>query len=204
MGRSARRVRVFSSITIFDLSLTFSTIDEDPSSLLRHNCLQPRAGPDSHHSHTALLRNTSASHHIPASCRETMKICAACSQTPPPLCFDGEQWELDDQRQRRRTECIDANRIVQQGAPRSNGSTETQSPATPCYADDEDAPQCYICFEEGADGSGQPLRRDCSCRGGSAGFAHASCMVGYAKHEGQQWDGRDDGVDKLVIAWRVK
>ena len=44
------------------------------------------------------------------------------------------------------------------------------------------APQdaaCWICLGEGNDTDGQ-LRRACSCRGESAGFAHFSCLVDYA------------------------
>lgn len=39
---------------------------------------------------------------------------------------------------------------------------------------------CWICLEEGVDESGQPLRRDCSCRGAN-GFVHLPCIVKYAK-----------------------
>ena len=41
---------------------------------------------------------------------------------------------------------------------------------------------CWICLEEEADDSGEPLRRDCSCRGGS-GWAHLSCIVEYSKQK---------------------
>ena len=44
---------------------------------------------------------------------------------------------------------------------------------------------CYFCLEKGPDESGQPLRRDCSCRGESTGFAHLSCIVKYAKQKSQ-------------------
>lgn len=40
---------------------------------------------------------------------------------------------------------------------------------------------CWICLEEGPDTSGQPLRRDCSCRGNHAGYAHLSCLVQFAE-----------------------
>ena len=36
---------------------------------------------------------------------------------------------------------------------------------------------CYICFDAKHE-SGEPLRRDCSCRGGS-GWAHLTCVVEY-------------------------
>ena len=41
---------------------------------------------------------------------------------------------------------------------------------------------CWLCHGEGPDESGKPLRRDCSCRGGS-GFAHLPCIVEYAKQK---------------------
>ena len=41
---------------------------------------------------------------------------------------------------------------------------------------------CWICLEEEADDSGEPLRRDCSCRGGS-GWAHVACLVEYSKEK---------------------
>ena len=42
-------------------------------------------------------------------------------------------------------------------------------------------PACWICLDEGPDKAGQPLRRDCSCRGDHAGFAHLSCIITFAK-----------------------
>jgi uncharacterized C2H2 Zn-finger protein len=49
----------------------------------------------------------------------------------------------------------------------------------------EDAPCCWLCLEEGQDESGAPLVRDCSCRG-TSGFAHLSCIIGYAENMGRQ------------------
>ena len=42
---------------------------------------------------------------------------------------------------------------------------------------------CYFCLGEEADDEGSTLVRDCSCRGDSAGFAHFSCLVNYAKQK---------------------
>eukprot|EP00581_Thalassiosira_minuscula_P036830 CAMPEP_0184446440 /NCGR_PEP_ID=MMETSP0740-20130409/2924_1 /TAXON_ID=385413 /ORGANISM="Thalassiosira miniscula, Strain CCMP1093" /LENGTH=479 /DNA_ID=CAMNT_0026815777 /DNA_START=55 /DNA_END=1494 /DNA_ORIENTATION=- len=53
---------------------------------------------------------------------------------------------------------------------------------------------CWICF----DGE-QPLRRDCSCRGDSAGFVHVSCLVDYAKQISRQ----NGGKKKFVESWRI-
>jgi hypothetical protein len=49
----------------------------------------------------------------------------------------------------------------------------------------EEIPCCWLCLEEGADDEGVPLVRDSSCRGLS-GFAHLSCIMTYAEHEGRQ------------------
>jgi hypothetical protein len=39
---------------------------------------------------------------------------------------------------------------------------------------------CWICLEEGPDKKGEPIVRDCACRGDDAGFAHPSCNIKYA------------------------
>ena len=44
------------------------------------------------------------------------------------------------------------------------------------YDDEEDTPSCWICLD---DGSEEPLRRECACRG-AAGWAHLSCLSDYA------------------------
>ena len=46
----------------------------------------------------------------------------------------------------------------------------------------EDSPHCWICLEEGPNNLGQPLRRDCACRG-SGGYVHLSCLAGYAQQK---------------------
>jgi tetratricopeptide (TPR) repeat protein len=40
---------------------------------------------------------------------------------------------------------------------------------------------CYLCLDAEDDGAGQPLRRDCACRGTDAGFVHLSCLTEYAE-----------------------
>ena len=47
--------------------------------------------------------------------------------------------------------------------------------------------KCCFCLGEGPDELGQLPRRDCSCHGESAGFAHLSCIVKYAKQKSQQF-----------------
>ena len=61
------------------------------------------------------------------------------------------------------------------------------------------SPTCWICLEESEDH--RPLRRDCACRGDSAGFAHLDCLVEYCSRkendfveEWEEWDA-DEYVD---------
>ena len=53
-----------------------------------------------------------------------------------------------------------------------------------------DGATCYFCLDE-LDEAGMPLVRDCSCRGDSAGFAHLSCIVQYAKQKCKLAQGTD-------------
>ena len=50
---------------------------------------------------------------------------------------------------------------------------------------------CYLCLDGGVDDAGQPLRRDCACRGTDAGFVHLSCLAEYLSRKSERWDGRD-------------
>ena len=45
---------------------------------------------------------------------------------------------------------------------------------------------CYLCLGGDLDDDGQPLRRDCACRGTDAGFVHLSCLTKYAATKSQQ------------------
>ena len=53
---------------------------------------------------------------------------------------------------------------------------------------------------EGPDELGKSPRRDCSCRGDS-GFCHRSCIVQYAKHKSEQWDG--EKIADLKKPWNT-
>jgi hypothetical protein len=44
---------------------------------------------------------------------------------------------------------------------------------------------CYLCLDGGSE-AGQPLRRDCACRGTDAGFVHLACLVKYAATKSKQ------------------
>mmetsp|Transcript_30891 Transcript_30891/g.65290 ORF Transcript_30891/g.65290 Transcript_30891/m.65290 type:complete len:494 (-) Transcript_30891:143-1624(-) len=113
-----------------------------------------------------------------------MKICAACCEELPKESFSKKQWQLK-QHQRRCKECIETNRDVQLKAPSKNDTAAgIRNPPPPCAADNEGV-SCWICLEEGPDELGKPLVRDCACHGESAGFAHLSCIIQYAK--GKSW-----------------
>ena len=45
---------------------------------------------------------------------------------------------------------------------------------------------CYLCLGGDLDDDGQPLRRDCACRGTDAGFVHLSCLTDYAATKSKQ------------------
>jgi len=47
---------------------------------------------------------------------------------------------------------------------------------------DNEGRTCWICLDGGTDEGGRSLVRECSCRG-SAGYVHASCLIGYAQHK---------------------
>ena len=56
----------------------------------------------------------------------------------------------------------------------ANANDEAKPPALVC------AP-CWICLEDGPDDNGEPLVRDCSCRGETSAGYHLSCIIDYAK-----------------------
>ena len=54
-------------------------------------------------------------------------------------------------------------------------------------SDDDGVAVCYLCLGGGVDdNAGQPLRRDCACRGTDAGFVHLSCLTHYAETKSKQ------------------
>ena len=132
-----------------------------------------------------------------------MRACAACRRELPREGFSKKQWQM--RRYRRCKECIANDRPIQlEAAPAVEPAQEEVSevsslPSPP--AGDESA-SCWICLEAGGE-SGERLRRDCSCRGDDAGFAHLSCLVDYATHETENWHGNwdRDGILKFRRAW---
>ena len=77
------------------------------------------------------------------------------------------------------------NKEAHQGSPKQRGAptirTDTYVQTTEIDA------VCYLCNDgEVDDNAGQPLRRDCACRGTDAGFVHLSCLTGYAAAKSKQ------------------
>jgi hypothetical protein len=56
---------------------------------------------------------------------------------------------------------------------------------------------CYLCLGGGADEAGQPLRRDCACRGADAGFL--SCLTGYAEIKSKQ----TNKMNEFIKSWHI-
>ena len=50
---------------------------------------------------------------------------------------------------------------------------------------------CWICLEDGPDENGEPLVRDCACRGETSAGYHLSCLIDYAKSR------TDEAVDVM-------
>jgi hypothetical protein len=58
---------------------------------------------------------------------------------------------------------------------------------------------CYLCLGGGVDEDGQPLRRDCACRGTDAGFVHFACLTYYAKTKNKQAHGMQEFIKPWVF-----
>jgi hypothetical protein len=58
-----------------------------------------------------------------------------------------------------------------------------------------------LCLDGGVDDddAGQPLRRDCACRGTDAGFVHLSCLADYAETKSEQ----ARGMNAFRDPWKV-
>ena len=66
-------------------------------------------------------------------------------------------------------------------------------------SDDREA-VCYLCLDGGVDDEdGQPLRRNCACRGTDAGFVHFLCLTEYAATKSKQ----ARAMKEFVNPWRV-
>ena len=106
-----------------------------------------------------------------------MKVCAACYEELP-------------KESRRCIGCIDSDRDVaaKEASPNKENEEEIISNKNDVACDDaaceeeeeeEEGPICWICLWTGGGESSDlgPLRRDCSCRGTDAGYAHLECLV---------------------------
>jgi hypothetical protein len=80
--------------------------------------------------------------------------------------------------------------------PASNDDGVATSSLT---SDDCGEAVCYLCLD-GGDDDGQPLRRDCACRGTDAGFVHLSCLTNYAETKSKGWDGHS--MNEFIMPWR--
>jgi len=130
-----------------------------------------------------------------------MKLFAACCEELPQSSFSKKQWQLK-QHQRRCKECIETNRDVQLKAPSKNDTAAgIRNPPPPCAADNEGV-SCWICLEEGPDELGEPLVRDCSCRGES-GHAHLSCIIQYAEQKSRGVVSANGSMDDFFKPWDI-
>ena len=84
---------------------------------------------------------------------------------------------------------------------RSNTIEDTRYEVKCSKRHDDREAVCYLCLDGGVDDEdGQPLRRNCACRGTDAGFVHFSCLTEYASSQSKQ--ARDD-MKEFVKPWRV-
>jgi hypothetical protein len=66
---------------------------------------------------------------------------------------------------------------------------------------DEGEGVCYLCLDGGVDEAGQPVRRDCACRGSDAGFVHLSCLTNYAATKSELAYKMSHGMIEFRDAW---
>ena len=59
---------------------------------------------------------------------------------------------------------------------------------------------CWICLEDGPDDNGEPLVRDCACRGETSAGYHVSCIIDYAKVKTNQAIDLRETQQKVVEA----
>ena len=63
-------------------------------------------------------------------------------------------------------------------------ASESEQEPVPQAAAENEPPlvcaPCWICLEDGPDEAGEPLVRDCACRGETSAGYHLSCIINYA------------------------
>lgn len=105
-----------------------------------------------------------------------MKACAACCEELPKESFSKKQWK-SKQHERRCIGCIDSDRdVAAKALPKEMLYVVSCDGDAPCEEEEEGGPTCWICLDGESSDLG-PLRRDCSCRGTDAGYAHLECLV---------------------------
>ena len=62
------------------------------------------------------------------------------------------------------------------------------------------AASCYICLEDGTDSEGQPLLRNCACRG-EAGWAHVACLANFADNKTMEAQRKQDHSIDISSFW---
>ena len=66
---------------------------------------------------------------------------------------------------------------------------------------------CWICLEDGPDDNGEPLVRDCACRGETSAGYHVSCIVDYAKVKTNKaidlLEKKQKVVDNVYEPWKL-
>ena len=67
-----------------------------------------------------------------------------------------------------------------------NEEVDVSSSLAPGSSGDDGVAVCYLCLDGEVDDAGQPLRRDCACRGSDCGFVHLSCLTDYAATKSKQ------------------
>ena len=104
----------------------------------------------------------------------------------------------------RRTQYLNTAQVVPVTAPPMtiHADPVKNQDQPPPSAVDGKGPTCWICLENGADEGGEPLQRDCSCRGDDSGFAHLSCIVGYAESQSKKWHSRhSEDMSEFTKPW---
>jgi hypothetical protein len=104
----------------------------------------------------------------------------------------------------RHTRCPNPARVLPLTAEPPTTDVETaeiQDEASPSATDNK-GPTCWVCLEHDDEDGGEPLRRDCSCRGEDSGFAHLSCIVEFAECRSKKWHSRHcEDLSEFTKPW---
>ena len=77
-------------------------------------------------------------------------------------------------------------------------ANELDASSSLASSEDDGAAVCYLCLDGGDDDAGQPLRRDCACRGSDAGFFHLECLVKYAASKSKQASDMQEFIEPWI------